>query len=292
MKKFQTFVVSVAMFMAPTLAAAQGVAADRLVCGPDQTQVCTTPDAEGNGFSVLTDARARARTDCDVSQPRGVALRCVPDADVLTAEQAACTQLGEPWRWSTRHERCYQHVDPPRGGDSGSGSDGGCSGSSTCGSGVAVAVPRCTETDRTRLAAELDRIWEARTVVENFDPLQERATEVYGVLVECDDGTAESRRLIELAANMVASLDESDPASPPPPHDYHDEFDLVHDHLDRLDLEGTEAEENWCTDTDAGRFVCIALPIILGVGAIVVGGVCGAGLCEEDPGLPDHIFYQ
>jgi hypothetical protein len=290
MKKFLMFVVSVAA-LAPTLAVADEAVADRLHCGAAEMQVCTTPASDGSGFLVLTDSRARARTDCDVSQPRGVDLRCVAESDVRTAEQAACAQLGEPWRWSMRHERCYQHVERHDDGGSGNG-NAGSGGNINIGQGLAVAVPRCTDVDRARLAAELDRIWNDRLVVEEFAPLQQRATEIYGTLVACDDGSAESRRLIDLAANMVASLEPGSPAYP----DYTEDFEGIRELIAGIDVnpivvQPSDEEENWCTDTVAGVFTCIILPVVVIGTGIGVGGALLYDHYDDDSANGVRTYY-
>jgi hypothetical protein len=220
--------------------------------------------------------------DCSVETDSQVVLQCVNAAHVCGLAKDDCRDLGERWRWSESTCDCiYQ------GRRSGDGNGGG--GDVIIGQGVAVAVPRCTETDLARLAAELERIWEARLVVEDFGPLQERTAEVYGTLVSCDDGSPEARRLIELSANMVEAFEEADPAFP----DYGDEFQSIRDQIagleDRPIVVIPSEEENWCTDTTAGVFVCIVLPtdvILTGIGV-------GAAVLYDyvDDGSPDGFIH-
>ncbi len=295
MKKFLT-IVAASMFMAP-LASAQLVEADAVNCGPGEVQVCM--ELQGGIYKVMFDDRNRPLYDCSIPAEGGISLRCKPEDEVLLAAREHCEGLGGDWRWSRRHLRCYEHVAEPRqpdnsagSGNAGNGSGGGCNGSSTCGSGVAVAVPRCTDVDRSRLADELDRIETDVLVMTDFRPRQERAAEIYGVLVACDDGTAESRALIQREADMIATF-EPDPGSDP---DYSDEFRAIRDQIaaleDRPIVVTPPAEEgNWCDENPVACGFLIA-GAILAAGGVTVGVVCGVGLCEDDSGLPDHIFYR
>lgn len=281
MKKM-LLVLSVAL-MAPTMAEAQ-ISADRLgPCSAGEVQVCHK-SVDGSWWPMIV--RGDPAWDCSIESDAPIALQCVDAAYVCGLAKNDCRDLGERWRWSESTCDCVYQGRRERDGGQGGGNDGG---SSTFGAGVAVAVPRCTETDLSRLAAELDRIWEARTVVEDFGPLQDRAVEVYSILVECDDGSPESRRLIDLAANMAAAFEEADPAAP----DYTDELGAIRDEIAGIEINPVVVpapeEENWCTDTVAGVFTCIVLPVVvIGTGL----GVGGALLYDYlDDGSPNGILH-
>ncbi len=273
--------VMFAMFCAPAIARAQ--VANQLHCEGGEVQVCTAPTADG-GWHVLFDERARPRFDCDVATDTGVDLRCVDAEQVCADAKQVCEGLRGDWRWSERRCRCYQHASEPT-------TTPLTRTSPTPQPPVVVSVQHCTDVDRARLSEELDRIWEARLVVEDFGPLRERTVEVYGLLVQCDDGSPESRRLIELAENMIAALEPDDPLFP----DYYsDDLELIREEIAGLNDRPVEVnvevepEENWCTDTHTGRFVCIALPIIAGLAAIAGGVILYDYL---DDGSADGIIH-
>lgn len=272
MKSFMMFLFVIAV---PTLASAQ--VADRLHCDAGKVQVCTAPTADG-GWNVLFDTHARPRFDCDVATETGVDLRCVDADQVCQDAKQVCEGLNGDWRWSERRCRCYQHVEQEREGGSGSGDSGGGGNGNGGGSGggdtnVTVVVQTCDATDFAELSEEMDQIDRDLQVVAEMHPLQLRATAVYSRLLECDDGSAEATRLIGRAAQMIANF-EPEPTSFP---DYYsDDLTLIREEIaglnDRPIVVNVKPEENWCTDTHAGRFVCIALPIITGLAAIA-GGV-------------------
>ncbi len=262
MKTNLMLIVSVAL-TAPTAALADNVGADEVVhCDAGQVRVCTKP--EDGGFRIMFDDRGRPLYTCSVSTDVGVDLRCVPEDDVCTATEVACDSLGGNWRWSERRCRCYQHVEPARERDGGSGGSGGGN------TNVSVTVAACDAQDFANLKEEMDQIERDLQVVAELHPLQLRATAVYSRLLECDDGSAEATSLINRAAELIAKFE---PEAAPAPHDYTADLERIRAEIananDRPVVVNVEPEENWCTDTHTGRFVCIALPIILGIGAAV-----------------------
>jgi hypothetical protein len=292
MKNF-VFAMSVAILVvAPMTTSAQ--VATSLHCDAGEVQVCTAPTTDGS-WEVLFDTHARPRFDCDVATDTGVDLRCVDANTVCADAKKACEGLNGDWRWSERRCRCYQHVERDREGGSGSGSGGSGSGNGNGGQGggdtnVTVVVQTCDASDFAELSEELDQIDRDLTVVAELHPLQLRATAVYSRLLECDDGSAEATRLISRAAQMIANFEPEAET----PHDYTDQLELIREEIAGLDDRPVEVnvnmepEENWCTDTHTGRFVCIALPIITGLAAIAGGVILFDYL---DDGSADGIIH-
>ena len=242
-----------------------GSAADQLHCDAGEVQVCTAPSADG-GWNVLFDTHARPRFDCDVATETGVDLRCVDADQVCQDAKQVCEDLNGDWRWSERRCRCYQHLDPspptplplPHPDR------------------LTVVVQVCGPEDFAELEAEMISIEAADIRTAGLHPLQLRAAAVYVRLIECNDGTDKASALIDRASRLITAF-ESDPALYPDYHDVIDDgFSLVHNDLlslaSRPITVDVQPEENWCTDTHAGRWWCIGFPIVMGALAIV-GGV-------------------
>jgi hypothetical protein len=264
MKKMTLFLFGM-LLCVPAYATAQEVVAGAVHCDAGEVQVCTKPTPDGN-FLVMFDEKARPMYDCSVSTDAGVDLRCVPETYVCEKAHEKCDELVGDWRWSERRCRCYQHVDRPRD-DGGSGNGGGGNGGST---NVTVVVQTCDSSDFAELDEEMDRIERDLPVVAELHPLQLRATEVYSRLLECDDGSAEATRLIGRAAQLIANFE---PERSPAPHDYTNDLERIRETIaglnDRPVVVEVQPAQNWCTDTHAGRWWCIAFPILLGIGAAI-----------------------
>jgi hypothetical protein len=262
------FVSVILCLCVPAIAAADEAVADRLHCAAGEVQVCTKPTANASEFLVMFDEKARPLYDCSVATDRGVDLRCVAETEVCTQAHVACDSLGNDWHWSERRCRCWQRVgQQPASSGSGNGSGGG-------NTNVSVTVQTCDAHVFAELEAEMNRLESADIQAEGLHPLQLRAAAVYARLIECNDGSGRASALIVRASRLISNFE----ADPNP--DYRDQidggFNLVHADLVALSHRpitvNIPPEENWCTDTDAGRFVCIALPIIAGLAAIA-GGV-------------------
>jgi hypothetical protein len=262
MKKVLMFVMSVAILVvAPMTASAQ--TADVLHCDAGEVQVCTAP-TENGGWNVLFDERAHPRFDCDVATETGVDLRCVAATQVCQDAKQVCEGLRGDWRWSERRCRCYQHVDDPP--------------TTTPPSPPAPPVqpgptPACPDCDQCS-TSDLQQIAEGLDVIERrIGQLgvlaEEEVREMFFEAVNLREQANECRGeiLAERATILAAALDERlDPEA----HDYHDEFDLVHQHLDALDFT-VENDENWCTDSFGGVLTCIVLPTVAAGAAIFLG---------------------
>lgn len=273
-------------FCVPAIAEAQ--VATSLHCEGGEVQVCTAPTTDG-GWQILFDTHARPRFDCDVSTDTGVDLRCVDANQVCADAKQVCEGLNGDWRWSERRCRCYQHVDRPRESGS-SGSGGGSGGQGGGNTNVTVVVQACGPDDFAELSREMDQLERDLTVVTELHPLQLRATAIYSRLLECDDGSTEATSLISRAARLIANFEPEAET----PHDYTDQLELIREEIAGLDNRpvevnvNVEPEENWCTDTHTGRFVCIALPIITGLAAIAGGVILYDYL---DDGSADGIIH-
>jgi len=254
MKKLM-FVAFVVATMFAAKSGAQAYVDGGLNCSSTSLVICAKLDQAGGTVLATNGERGDyVRMAC----PQGFGPQCIP----VTDAERLCRERGPRFFWNRRNH-CLYNEPQEGGGSGGSGSGSTDNGGSTIigGSGVAVAVPRCTDVDRGRLAQELDRIQAAVEVVEELHPLQERAAEVYGTLVACDDGTPESRALIQRAADMVATF-EPDPflppqiVIPPPPGPV---------------VITVPEEENFCTDSFGGVLTCIVLPVVAAGAAIFLG---------------------